>query len=337
MLASALVLSTACGGSEAAEDAVDTTPIVGVMELPISHRGDATAPSDALRVEISPTELRLESRPVYTLERGRVPAAEVTADGLTQLRTALQAAPARPRVALTAHGMVPYGTLVRTIQTLTAAGYRDILLAVRPVSGTGAAPTAPSWMPISSPQIAPFGPEPVDPATYGGPARGWGDFTSRWEESYDACRAAGAGQYTDCDPKASVTPEDGQMQVVLWARGRGMQVRFNRVGAPPPEPSKAPSGPALIEGVRAAPTGEGEEIPPDPSTTGAFAFRAEVATAADSAISGVTRPVCGASPCPTVVEADEETPVMRVVSLLGAAFPNGSSPPHLVLRLPAAR
>lgn len=325
--------AVACGGSETAEDAVDTTPIIGLMELPISHRNDAPAPADALRIEVSPTELRLDSRPVYTLERGRVPAAEITPEGLTQLRAAVQAAPARGRASIMAHGMVPYGTLVRTIQTLLASQYREILIAVRPLSPTGGAPSAASWLALSSPQIAPWGAEPVDPATYGGGSRQWRDFTSHWEESYQACRAAGVGQYTDCDPAPLATPEDGFLQAVLWARGRGMQIRFNRVGAPPPEVA-APSGPALIEGVRAQPAGAGEEEPPTPVTTGAFAFRAEVATTADSAMSGVMRPVCGASACQTVVEADDETPVLRVASMIGAAFPNGSTPPQVVFRLP---
>jgi hypothetical protein len=46
------------------------------------------------------------------------------------------------------------------------------------------------------------------------------------------------------------------------------------------------------------------------------------------------RPVCGASPCPLIVEADEETQTMRVLSLLGAVAPVGSAPPNVVFRLP---
>lgn len=327
----ALAGAVACGGSEEAQETVDTTPIVGLMELPISHRNDASAPGDALRIEMSPTELRLESRPVYTLERGRVARTEVGPEGgLTKLATAISAAPARSRAAITAHGLVGYGTLARTIQSLTTAGYREISVAVRPLSPTGAAPTSASWIALSSPRIVPWGPEPVDPAAYGGGNRPWSDFVTHWQEAYDACRA---GEYVDCDPVPLAPADGGFLQVVLWARGQGMQVRFNRVGAPAPEPAQ-PAGPRLIEGVRAPNPGEGEEVPPDPSLTGAFAFRATQATIAESPITNVARPVCGAAVCQTVIEADEETPVMRVLSFLGAAFPNGSTAPQIVLRLP---
>lgn len=326
----ALAIASACGEEGGDAPAIDTTPIVGLMELPISHRNDGSAPSDALRIEISPTELRLDSQPVYSLERGRVPASEISPEGLTKLTTAIRGAPARSRATITAHSLVGYGTAARAVQSLTQAGYREISFAVRPLSATGAAPTQASWLPVSAPQIAEGGREMLDPATYGGGNRPWSDFVDHWRDAYEACRA---GAYVDCDPVPLAPAEGGFLQVVLWARGSGMQIRFNRSGAPPPEPVQ-PTGPRLIEGVGGPQPGEGEEVPPDPSVTGAFAFRATVATEAESPLSAVARPICGAAVCQTVVEADEETPMMRVLSFIGAVFPNGSTPPQLVFRLP---
>jgi hypothetical protein len=303
------------------------------MEVPISLRTDGTAPSDALRIEASPQELRVNAQPVLGLERGRIAASEITPEGaVTKLRAAIQSAPARPRAALTFHGMVGYGTLARTIEALTVAGYRELSVAVRPLT-SGAPPNAMSWLALAAPRVVPPGTELVDPASVGGTARRWSEFTQKWEEVYQTCRA---GRSIDCDPPPAATPDDGQLMVVLWARGQGMQIRFHRVGAPPPPDPRAvlESQSALVAAVQTGRLREGQQLPPTPVTQGTFTFRADVATTANSAISLLARPVCGALSCLTVVEADEETPVMRVISFVGAMFPNGSATPSLIFRLP---
>ncbi len=323
----------ACGsGDDAAAETAEEPPIVTVMNLPISLRSDAPAPTDALRVEISQSELHLDAHSLMTLgSSGRLEAAQYDAEGIPQLRQAIAAAPARARASLSIHAMVWYGTTVRVIQTLLAAGYRDIYVRVRQVP-RGSAATTEGWMLLSTPRVLPPGTTAVDPAVFGGGNRPWADFGPHWRPAYDACRG---GHYVDCDFPQTEAPlaEGGFLQLVLWTRGRGMQVRFRRVGE---AVEAAPTGgPALIEGARAAPAGRpGEEVPPDPVTTAAFAFRADEATRPESAIPEVVRPVCGPSVCQTIVEADDETPTMRVISLLGAAFPNAGTPPDLALRLP---
>ena len=295
ILASLTAIFVACGEEQPEAAPIDTTPIVGVMEVPIAFRNDGSAPTDALRIEANQRELRVESVPVFALERGRIPAAEITPEGPTKLRTAIQGAPSRSRAAITFHGMVGYGTLARTVQVLTASGYREIAIAVRPIT-TGSPPPNVSWLTMSQPQVAPGGQAPLDPAAYGGATRPWSDFQPHWETAYTACRA---GRYVDCDTVPLAFAEGGFLQVVLFARGQQMVVRFNRVG--------------------------GQAV---------FSVRAEVATSEDSAITGMVRPVCGAEVCQTVIEADEETPIMRVLSLYGAAFPNGSTAPQVIFRLP---
>lgn len=328
----AAAIAIACGAQEEQSPPSDTTPIVGVMEVPISFRNDGRAPSDALRIEANQRELRLESRPIYELERGRIPAADVSPAGPTKLSAAIQAAPARSRAAITFHGMVGYGTLARTIQALNASGYREIAIAVRPLTN-GPPPAALSWMTLSSPRIGAAGAPHLDPTSYGGGTRAWADFPPRWQEVYDACRG---GRYIDCDPVPPAFAEGGFLQVMLFARGQALQLHFLRVGGEPvPDPLAAPRGPAMIEGVQREAAGAGEEVPPTPDDGAVFSFRAEVATSPESAISAAARPVCGAEVCQTVVEADEETPVMRVVSFIGAAFPNGATEPQWIFRLPS--
>lgn len=335
LLGSTLALTLAACGEEAPAIEPELPPLVGALEVPIAFRNDAPQPSGALRIEASMTELRLDGHPVYTgLTRGLVPDTEWTSEGLTQLLTRVRAAPARSAAQLTLMGTVPYGTVVRLVQTLSTAGYHELVFQVR---APGAPPTARGWLAMSNPLIAPA----EGPFTFPGGARPWDQFTAHWAEMYDACRA---GQYIDCDGSPNEPIAGGEFQLVLWSRGQGMQMRFNQVNAP----EAAPTGPApvaLLEGVPADPNAGGEPPPPPPDTSGVFSFRADEATHVDtdratgtqtpnSAISTTARPVCGASPCSVILEADAETPIMRVLSFVGAAFPNGATAPVIAFRTP---
>jgi hypothetical protein len=311
---------SACGSEPPPPTDPELPPLVGALEVPISLRNDLATPSNALRIEISPTEMHVDSHALYQLTRGVPPAAELTAEGYSQLRTHIQALPARAVAALTVHGIVPFGTFVHVLETLIAAGYHEIAIAVRLPDGS---PTL-HWMGISNPEIAPA----HGPVSFPGSERPWEDFTTHWSEVYDACRD---GHYIDCDGQPAVAAPGGHLQLVLWSRGEGMIVRFNQVDVlDGGVPSAAPTV-AMLPGVPQPQSDD--EPPPRPFTTGAFSFRSDEATQADSAISTTTRPVCGAGPCPTIVEADEGTAFMRVTSLIGAAFPSGSTSPRLAFRL----
>jgi hypothetical protein len=333
-LLTSVALLAACG-EQAPTTPPELPPLVGALELPLSFRNDAPAPSDALRIEASMTELRLDGQPVYTgLTRGTVPETERSAEGgLTQLLARVRAAPARSRAALTLLGTVPYATVVRVIETLNAAGYREYAFAVHP---PGSSPTTIGWLGLSSPQIAPA----QGPYAFPGGARPWSDFTAHWADMYDACRG---GRYIDCDGAPSEPAQGGDLQIVLWSRGQGMQMRFNQINAPAAATAR-PAAVQMIEGVPAPRAAAPVEEGPPPDTSGVFTFRAEDATnlaagpggtqVASSGISATARPVCGATPCAAIVEADPETPIMRVLSFVGAAFPNGSAPPTLAFRAP---
>ncbi len=332
-LGSTLALSVAACGESTPETPPELPPLVGALELPISFRNDAPAPSGALRIEASMNELRLDGRQVYVnLESGMVPEGERGPDGLSLLLTNIRAAPARSSASITLLGIVPYDTAVRIVQTLAAADYHEIAFAVHP---PGSAPSTVGWLALSNPQIAPA----EGAYTFPGGARRWEDFTTHWSEMYDACRA---GHYIDCDGSPNEPAPGGDFQLVLWSRGQGMQMRFNQMNAPAVAPT-APAPVAMIEGVPSA-GGGAEPPPPPPDTSGVFSFRADEATATEtneagvqvpnSAISTTARPVCGAAPCSTIIEADGVTPIMRVLSFIGAAFPNGSTAPVIAFRMP---
>lgn len=326
LCAPAVVLALAalgCGGETAEEAPVDTTDRVGLYEIPISRNNQASRPSDPLRVEISPTELLLNHRSLLALERGRPPAAEVADHVITRLRQEITSGAARSQVALRIHANVPYLTLVEVLHTLHSAGLRDVLVAVRTL---GATPTE-AWMQWPHFTVVPAGDEPP---TFGGRPIPWDEFVTVWRSVYDACRA---GQYVDCDAPYTNTARGGDLEIELWTRGQGMKVSFRQINAPAAERPRGGGGPALIEGVAPAPAAPAQAETPG-ATEGAFTVRQQDATSENSSISAILAPTCADSQCRAVFVTDATTPAMRVVSFLGAAFPNGTQRPQVAFRIP---
>lgn len=316
----ALLLGVTACGEEAPPPEPELPPLVGGLEVPISLRNDGATPTNALRIEIGMGEMHVDSHALFEMTGGRPAASEVTPTGYPALLQRVQASPARTSAALTIYATVPYGTTVRVMQTLIAAGYHEFSFAVRAADGS---PTI-RWLTLTSPEIAPA----EGDVAMVGTERPWEDFTSHWSEVYDACRG---GHYVDCDGLPAVAAPGGHLQLELWTRGSGMILRFDQIDVGDAGVPTAPTV-AMLPGVP-QPT-SGDDPPPRPFTTGAFSFRAEEANQATSAISATTRPVCATAVCPTVVVADDITPTMRVISLLGAAFPNGTTAPRLAFRLP---
>lgn len=309
------------------EPELDTTVMVGPLELAIASRNDGNTPSGALHIDVNGTLVRMEGVHITDLGRGgRLPEAETGPEGYGTLREAIRAAPSRAILALTLHGVVPYGTTVRVVQAALDAGYRTISFAVRPPNAPS--PTTTGWLELTLPRVVGAG----DDVSFM-PARRWEDFSSHWQEVYEGCRAA-APNYVDCSGPPALAAPGGDLQMVLFTRGNGMSVRFNQVNAPDAGPAAGGGGPALLEGLARPDPRAGEEEPPTPVTTGVFSFRFIEASLPENHISVMARPVCGAAACPLIIEADEETETMRVLSLIGAVAPNGSTSPNVVFRLP---
>ncbi|MEC7520628.1 MAG: hypothetical protein VYE22_12215 [Myxococcota bacterium] len=320
-----LTLVLGCGGEDSEEEPVDTTPIVGLYELPISRNNQGSEPSNAARIEISPTELRLNHRPVLELTSGRLPDGASADHIITALREQLQAQPARGSAALEVHANVPYLTLVDVLNTVHAAGLRQAHLAVRTL---GESPSK-SWMPLTNWRVIPHDQRPAEFASRALP---WSAFTEHWREVYEACRA---GQYIDCDGPYANVAEGGDLGMELWTRGQGMKVTFRQANAPEEEESAGGGGPQLIEGIAPAPAEPTEaEEEGEPATEGAFTVRHQEAVEPESALSALVQPVCGNQACQATVVADATGQSMRVISMIGAVFPNGFTAPELLFRLP---
>jgi len=312
-----------CGEDEA-ESEVDTTDHVGLYEIPISRSNQATEPRDAVRIEISPTEMRLNYEPVLELERGLAPDGAVNDHVITALREAIGSGAARSRAALRIHTNVPYLTLAQTMNTLRDAGLRELFIAVRTPGET----PQEAWMQMPHWQILPPGDEP---ATFEGRAPRWDEFVAVWRDVYDRCRA---GDYVDCDGPYSITAEGGELDIEMWTRARAMKVTFRQINPPEPEPSGGGGGGGLIEGVAAAPVAANPEEEEDPATAGAFTMQHMESVAEDSHISSFMEPVCADTQCRVTFVTDATTASMRVISFVGAAFPNGSETPQIAFRMP---
>jgi hypothetical protein len=327
------VLSIACGGEKPPEAPKIDVPALGVLELPVSLRNADAAPSDARKVEVSQTGIRVDDQPLMLLETAHVPAAEREGDVITKLKAAMQS-PSKSAVALSLHASLPYDTAALVIHTLKASGMAQLSLQVRK---PGASTTA-GWMTIKAFQTTPRTdaevPFPqVEPLT-------WDEFTSNWQAIYDACRGAQTGScaYVETD-----VAKGGKLQIVLHGSGQGVNVDFFRVGISPEqlaaeaESRKASAAKAkedVVQGRAKQTDVAAELVSGDPSNQALFQFRDREALASPSPVSAVMNVLCGSKACGAVVRGESNTLVVRVFSLIGAAFPDGNAPPVLAFELP---
>lgn len=299
-------------------------PILGVLELPISHRHGGSAPAQAAQVEISPSELRVDGETVLSLASGKAPAAEQSGDVLPKLKTKLGG---KSAVALSVHAALPYATLARVVSSASQAGVKQFAFRVRKPS----APTETGWLSLSNVRLAQSAESGAFEEAQLLP---WESFSATWDESLDACKVTTNG---DCGYRPLAKAEGGKLDMMLRVRGSGVALRFRQAGADEankPAPKKAPRA-EMLDGIAGGPADSApEEAPPEPSTEHVFTLRSDATTAAPSPISGITQPVCGSRACPAVLDAEGISMSGLVLSAIGAAFPDGTAEPRLAWVLP---
>jgi len=311
---------SACGEDEISDE--NTGPIVGAMELAVSLRHGDTAPQNAVRIEASADELRMDGHKVIDLAQGNVPDAERAGSVITKLAQAIRSGSARRVAALRLHVNTPYETTALILKTIKEANIHQVAFEVRP-PGAGATT---GWTVIDDFRVEPASNDPVE---FERPVqRSWAEWVEGWEEAYQGCRR---DHYVDCSPKPSDPAVGGMVELRFFSRGSALKIQFERFGIVDEEPTGEPQ---MLEGIAPPPPAEGEfeELPP--VTHGAFTWRFRAAVDELSPISGAMRPLCGARECGVVITADVETMTLRLVSMLGAAFPNGTSAPHVVFHVP---
>lgn len=312
---------------------VEETPAVGLAELPIALRNAETRPADAFAIDVSPTTVRLDGDDIVTLEGGKVPASERDGQLIAKLHSKLRAGVARRTASVRMHVNIPYETMAMLIGTLRSARVRRVAFEVRkpgPAIETG-------WLVLDDAVVQPAGDEAV--AFEGDLQHTWDEVLTAWDEVYEACRS---GDYVGCDKKPEANLATGGLaEISLFARGSGLQARFRRFGEGGDQPKGG--GAPLLEGVAPPRPKPGEEpfVGPDgeviePTSEAMFTFRYQSATSDPSTISSTFRPVCGIEPCGVVVRGDAGTGSMRLISFIGAAFPNGTPSPRVVFEMPAS-
>jgi hypothetical protein len=332
----------ACGGDKQAAAPAPTGPIVGVLELPISLRSKGAAPSDAQTVEISPTAVNAGGQPVLALAPG---AAVTPADRQGETIPKLVAALGHHAgMSLAVASAVPYETVALVLSSAINAGVRSVSFQVR---APGSSNTQ-GWLSLDGVEVRAKTKSDEDPAVEGVSKRPWSDFVSKWDEVQAACRASPSGS---CAFRPEPVAQGGDLKLVLHSAGQGVNVEFFRVGGPAEDPAAtAAAAPAdkakgkgkkkgkhkveLLDGVKKPKdvVDEAEHAPP--ATEALFQFRAQEAVTNPSAVSATVKPVCGSAPCVAIMQAEKATLFVRVISLLGAAFPDAESAPRVVFEMP---
>ncbi|MGD8858619.1 MAG: hypothetical protein PVI30_01315 [Myxococcales bacterium] len=328
----------ACSDEEkeaSTEAAGPDVPALGVLELPISLRSGDPKPGDARKVEITPAGIRVDDKPIMTLESGKLPEAARSSEVIGELKSAL-ASPAKSTLVLHVHSSTPYDTLARVLTTAKQAGFRDVAFAVRK-AGTA---TETGWMTVKNFVITPrtraeqtvkIG--SVDP-------RQWDEFAKAWEAIYDACRGAQTGS---CAYVQENVAKGGELKIELLAAGQGVNVNFYRAGIEGEELTEeeakrkaelARKKEDFIQGRIAKTDLEKELLEGPPATEALFQFRAREALAAPSPITEMLKPLCGTKACGAIVSGEGNTLAVRTLSMIGAAFADGSASPHLAFEQP---
>jgi biopolymer transport protein ExbD len=318
--------------ADATKSAEAAGPPLGVLELPVSLRTGDKAPDNARKVEVTTSELRVDDKVVLKLEGSRVPAAEQKDGVITKLSAAL-ANPARGRIALHAHASLPYETAALVLNTASAAGMHQLTLRVRKPGGS----TETGWLSVDAFQMTPRTYDEVP--LQGVEARAWDEFAAAWQAMHDACRAS---QTATCAYVESSVAKGGKLKLVLFAAGSGVNVNVFRVGLTPADLAAeeqrrkaelASKKEDAIQGRAKRTDVEKDLAEGEPATEALFQFRAQEALDPPSAVSAVMQPLCGTKPCGAVVSAESNTLMVRVVSLIGAAYSEGASVPPLAFEM----
>lgn len=309
-----------CGNKEEEVKAAPQ-PIVGVMELPVSLRNADAAPSDFRTIEVSPTELRVDTENVLTLTGGKTADADRQGDILPKLKDKLST-PARRMIAIELHAGTPYATVALVLASASTAGIRNVAFKVRKPGGSSEV----GWLAVNGFHTVSAGTD----ATFENVAtRPWSDFVNVWEAVEGACRGAMTG---NCAYKPEKIAEGGQLLIALHSSGDGININFKQVGAPVVEAAPAPAKVEMLEGVPTDPAAAVEEAPP--ATSAGFQFRAKEAQSTPSAVTATLKPVCGTAACGALIQADAITLTTKVLALMGAAFPDGGPSPSLAFEIP---
>ena len=303
------------------------------LELPVSMRMFDATPSGAGQIEATDEQLRLDGQPVVQLERGKVGKSDRAGDVIPKLEARLRS-PSRSSLALRLQANLPYDTAALILSTAKKVGISNVAFAVRELGGS----TKTGWLAVNG-YIMSSKAEDL-PAIPGVQAPSWNAFTDKWQPIFDGCRTSPNG---NCAYVNDNFAEGGTLRTELMASGRGLNINFFRRGLTQEQEAVedkhrgdilARKKEDFLQG-RITHDEMGEALLlGDPSTYALFQFRYQEALKSPSALTKTMAPFCGKQRCGIVLTADPISPVLHIVTMLGAAFPDGTTPPALAFEMP---
>jgi hypothetical protein len=321
--------------AEAAAAAAAPEPVRALqdIELPVSLRLSDHPPADARQLEANDQQLTMDGVAIVGLAKGRVAAADKNGGTIPKLEARLQSPP-RSTIALRFQANVPYETVALVLSTARKIGMSNAAIQVRE---TGAAKRT-GWVLLEGFVLSSKADDvPAIPAIK---ERSWNDFTDNWQAVLNGCKTSPTG---NCAYVNDNYAQGGTLKLELMASGRGINIDFFRRGLTPQQEVVEDKNRAKILASKKEDFLQGRIshddmvealLLGDPSTYALFQFRYQEALKGPSALAKTMAPMCQKQRCGMVLSADAITPLLNVVSMVGAAFPDGTSLPVFAVELP---
>jgi hypothetical protein len=303
------------------------------IELPVSLRFRDSAPSNPRTVEATDEQLRLDGNVVIPLERGRVAKTDI-ADGTIPKLEAMLRSTTASTLALRLQANLPYETLALVLGTARKVGINNAAFAVREV---GAGKTV-GWLNADG-YVMSSKADDLPPIT-AVQLKEWNQFTSKWQPVFDGCRTAPNGNCAYVTDNVAI---GGTLKLELFASGRGINIDFFRRGLTPAQEVDEEKMRAQVLARKKEDFLQGRIthddmveaiLLGDPSTYALFQFRYQEALKSPSALTKTMAPMCHAERCAVLVAGDTVVATLNVLSMIGAAFPDGTPAPALAFEMP---
>lgn len=303
------------------------------IELPVSLRYQDSAPSNPRTVEVTDEQLRLDGNVVVPLERGRVDKANIADGTIPKLEQMLRSTTAST-VALRLQANLAYETMALVLNTAKKAGIHNAAFAVRE---TGAGKKV-GWLNADGYVMSSKADDlpPITAVQF----KEWNKFTDEWQPVFDGCRTAPNGNCAYVNTNVAI---GGTLKIELFASGRGINIDFFRRGLTPVQEADEEKMRAQVLARKKEDFLQGrithDEMVEaillgDPSTYALFQFRYQEALKSPSALTKTMAPMCHKEKCGVLVTGDTVVATLNVLSMIGAAFPDGTPAPAFAFEQP---
>jgi hypothetical protein len=303
------------------------------FELPVSLRLHDSPPTGAATIEATDEQLRIDGSPVVALAKGRVAAVDQANGIIPKLEERLRS-PARSTIALRLQANLPYETAALVLNTAKKAGVANAAFQVREI-GAG---KKLGWLNVDNYVMSSKADDlPNIPSVQ---PKSWNAFTDKWQAVFDGCRTAPNGNCAYVNDNFAL---GGTLKIELFASGRGINIDFFRRGLTPAQEADEEKMRERLLAVKKEDFLQGrithDEMVEalllgDPSTYALFQFRYQEALKSPSALTKTMAPMCHGEKCGVLLTADSITPMLNVVTMLAAAFPDGTPMPALAFEQP---